>query len=214
MKLAKYTTLLLSMVLLITLNQCKNEKTAKEEKIEKSAQETAKKPVREEPRLVYDDRGNIIERYNNSYKKSDGSLRSVDSYYYTYDENNNVIKEVKESRDPDGNFKFRNINYYTYDDRNLMIDLVFHSVDENDEILRKAHHSYNYNENGHKIEDIGYAEDGSVISRIILDPDEKGALRSEEYIYYDAQGAISDHKKYYYTQYGLEKTVDLLKDKE
>ncbi len=212
MNMTKYLIPVWGLFFVMTFIQCNNEKTAKEEKIQRPENETPKKPVREEPRLVYDDRGNIIERYNNSYRKSDNSLRSVDSYFYTYDDNNNVIKEIKESRDPDGNFKFRNINYYTYNDRNLMIDLVFHSVDEEGEILRKAHHSYNYNDNGHKIEDIGYAEDGSVISRIILDPDEEGALRSEEYIYYDENGGIKDHKKYYYTKYGLEKTVDLLKE--
>ena len=213
MKITRTITLALGLILILSFMQCKNEKTAKEEKIEKAEQKDTRKRVKEEPRLVYDDKGNVTERYNNTYKKSDGTLRSVDSYFYTYDDNNNVVKEIKESRDPEGKFKFKNINYYTYDDRNLMIDLVFHSVDENEDIIRKAHHSYNYNENGHKIEDIGYADDGSVISRIILDPDEAGALRSEEYIYYDEEGAITDHKKYYYTQYGLEKTVDLLKEK-
>ena len=51
-----------------------------------------------------------------------------------------------------------------------------------------------------------------MISRIILDPDEKGALQSEEYIYYDENGNITDHKKYFYSKYGLEKTVDLMED--
>jgi len=80
-------------------------------------------------------------------------------------------------------------------------------------MLRTAHHSYQFNENGHKIEDVGYDNEGTVISRIIINPDKTGLLLSEEYIYYDEKGEIKDHKKYYYTEYGLEKEVDLMEDK-
>jgi hypothetical protein len=213
MKITRNITLIILSAMLITLVQCKNKKSEQASEKQKTEQD-AKKPVeREKPVLVHDDRGNIIERYNNSYRKTDGSIRSRDSYYYTYDDNNNVIKEIKESRGEDGSFKFKNVNHYQYDDRNLMIDLVFESYDENDVLLRTSHHSFSYNENGHKTEDVGYDNDGDVISRIIMEPDETGLLLSEEYIYYDEDGVITDHKKYYYTAYGLEKSVDLLKDK-
>jgi hypothetical protein len=210
----KHTIATISILaLLITLIQCKNDKSSET----KSKQTTEKKattpPEREEPRLVHDERGNIIERHANSYRKSDGSIRSRDSFYYTYDENNNVVLEVKESYEPDGTFRYKNVNHYTYNDKSLLIDLVFENFDADDNLVRTAHHSYKYNENGHKIQDIGYDTEGNMISQIILDPDEKGALRSEEFIKYDDNGEINDHKKYYYSQYGLEKSVDLLKDK-
>jgi hypothetical protein len=200
---------------LLMIVQC-TEGDKKKEKTEKdNTENVAPGPVKKQkPELVYDDRGNVIERHGYSYRKTDGSIRSRDSYYYTYDDRDNVIKEIKESYNPDGSLKFKNVNYYQYDDRNLKIDLVFESYNEAGEMQRTAHHSYKYNENGHKIEDIGYAENGDVISRIILSPDEDGLLRAEEYIYYDENGEIKDHKKYYYTEYGLEKTVDLLEDKE
>ncbi|GAB4315601.1 MAG: hypothetical protein Kow00127_06890 [Bacteroidales bacterium] len=166
------------------------------------------------PRLVYDDKGQVIERHAYSYRKKDGSIRSFDSFYYTRDENGNVIKEVKESYDPEMNLQYKNVNYYTYDDRNLMTELRFESYNAEGDLQRTAHHTYKYNERGHKIEDIGYFEDGSIQSKIILDPDETGALRSEEFIHYNPDGSKKDHKKYYYTSYGLERTVDLMKEED
>lgn len=213
MKSNRQFVVLLSLVLLFSFTACGPQEKKAESNDDQSEQESTKAPKKAKPTLVHDDRGNIIERHGNSYKKSDGSIRSKDSYYYTYDDSNNVIKEIKESYNLDGSRKFKNVNYYQYDDRNLKIDLVFESYDENDVMLRTAHHSYKFNERGDKTEDIGYAEDGSVISRIILDPDETGLLLSEEYLYYDENGKITSHKKYYYTEYGLEKTVDLMEDK-
>ena len=193
--------------------QCNSAEKKGETTKEKSDQKARKQVVKEKPTLVYDDHGNITERHGYSYRKTDGSIRSRDSYYYTYDDSNNVITEIKESYHTDGSLNYKNVNYYQYDDRNLKIDLVFESYDENDAMLRTAHHSYQFNENGHKIEDVGYDTEGAVISRIIINPDETGLLLSEEYIYYDEKGEIKDHKKYYYTEYGLEKEVDLMEDK-
>jgi hypothetical protein len=52
-----------------------------------------------------------------------------------------------------------------------------------------------------------------VQSKIIFEPDSTGKMLSEEYIHYNQDGTIKDHKKYYYNDYGLEKTVDLMKKK-
>lgn len=209
-----YTTLVLFAGLLV-FSQCGGSDDKKDNsKTDKTESATPGPVKKQKPELVYDDRGNIIERHGYSYRKSDGSIRSRDSYYYTYDDRNNVVEEIKESYNTDGSLKYKNVNFYQYDDRNLKIDLVFESYNEAGEMQRTAHHSYKYNENGDKIEDIGYDETGKVISRIILAPDENGLLQSEEYIYYDENGEITDHKKYYYTEYGLEKTVDLLEDNE
>lgn len=213
MKTKRTYVFLLVAAMAFTMWQCGNAGSGSGQDKGQAADQKQEPVKKEKPQLVYDDRGNVIERHGKSYRKTDGSIRSNDSYYYAYDDSNNVIKEIKESYNIDGSRKFKNVNYYQYDHRNLKIDLVFESYDENDELLRTAHHSYKYNERGHKVEDIGYANDGSVISRIIMNPDETGLLLSEEYLYYDEQGVITDHKKYFYTEYGLEKTVDLLKDK-
>lgn len=215
MALKKSVTFVLLISLSLIFIQCKNDKKTKDKKVDKTEAESKKSSEvkKEKPKLVYDDRGNITERHAFSYRKADGSIRSRDSYYYTYDDSNNIVKEIKESYDPDGSLKFKNVNYSQYDKRNLKIDLVFESYDENDVMQRTAHHSFAYNENGHKTEDVGYRNDGSVKSRIILNPNETGLLMSEEYLYYDEEGTITDHKKYYYTEFGLEKTVDLLEDK-
>lgn len=213
MKMKRTYILLVLAALAFSFVQCDNKKTGNKQDQKKESDENRAPVKKEKPTLVYDDRGNVIERHGKSYRKTDGSIRSNDSYYYTYDDSNNVVTEIKESYNVDGSRKFKNINYYQYDERNLKIDLVFESYDEDDQLLRTAHHSYKYNERGDKVEDIGYATDGSVISRIIMNPDETGLLLSEEYLYYDETGEITDHKKYFYTEYGLEKTVDLMKDK-
>jgi hypothetical protein len=191
--------------------QCKETRKKEGETQPRHAETEARKPVqREEPKLVHDERGNVIERHANSYRQSDGSIRSVDSYYYQYDDRNNVVKEVKESYDPDGTLKFKNVNYYSYNDQNLQTEIRFESYNSENQLERKARHTFHYNQLGQKIEDIGYYHDGSVKSRIILDPDETGALRSEEYIDYNEKGQKTSHMKYYYSQYGLEKSVDLM----
>jgi len=197
----------------LLLVQCNNKKKVETKKTDTPDTEESGAPVKQKPKLIYDSKGNITERHAFSYRKADGSVRSRDSYYYTYDDSSNITEEIKESYNNDGSLKFKNVNYYSYDHRNLRIDLVFESYNEDDVMQRTAHHSFKYNERGDKTEDIGYREDGSVKSRILMEPNEAGMLMAEEYLYYDEEGTVTDHKKYYYTEYGLEKTVDLLEDK-
>lgn len=190
---------------------CKNRNTPKEESKPAAEEQTPPAPKKEKPKLVYDDKGNIIERHAYSYRKSDGSVRSFDSYYYTRDDFGNVVKEVKESYKPDGTLDYKNVNYYTYNDKNQLIELRFETYNADDELQRKARNTYEYNDQGYKVLDLGYFDDGSLKSKIILDPDENGNLRSEEYINYNEDGTEKDHKKYIYSEYGLEKTIDLMK---
>lgn len=164
---------------------------------------------RQEPTIIKDDRGNIIERQSYSYRK-DNSIRSRDSYYYEYDDNNNLIKDIKESYDLEDRLIYKNINYHTFNKKNELIKTIFESYDGDNKLQQKAHSEFVYNEKGYKIEDLSFYEDGTLKGKIILDPDESGALRSEEYINYNPDGSKKDHKKYYYNQYGLEKTVDLM----
>jgi len=199
----------LIVLLAFSMIHCKNAK--KETTTEKQSTEQSTKSVREEPRLVYDDRGNIIERHAKSYRKRDESVRSVDSYYYKYDERNNLIDETKESYTVDGELKYKNVNFYTYNDKNQKIELRFFSYDKNDSLQRQARTTFEYNDLGHPVKEQNYFEDGTVKGIIIRDPDEKGALQSEEYIHYNPDGTKKDHKKYYYTEYGLGKTEDLMK---
>ena len=188
---------------------CKN--ANKETTTEKQSTEQSGKQVREEPKLVYDDRGNIIERHAKSYSKRDESVKSVEDYYYTYDERNNLIEETKESYSPDGELKYKNVNFYSYDAKNQKIELRFFTYDSNDSLQRQARSTFEYNDLGHPVKEQSYFEDGTIKGIIIRDPDEKGALRSEEYIHYNPDGSKKDHKKYYYTEYGLGETEDLMK---
>jgi hypothetical protein len=200
----------------IVLIQCSggDSKVRDESKKPAGEQSTpAKEVVKEKPKLVYDDKGNIIERHGKAYKRKDGSLRSIDNFYYQYDDRGNVIIETKESFNPDSILMYKNVNYYTYNDKNLKIEQVFKSYDGNNLLQRTARNTFRYNENGHIVEDIGYYESGAIKSRIISDPDKNGAPRSEEYINYLENGTKTDHKKYYYSQFGLQKTVDLMEKK-
>jgi len=194
--------------------QCNSPTKDKKEDTSSSDQkQELTKADRKKPELVYDKNGNVTERHSISYRKTDNSIRSKDDYYYEYDDNNNVIKEVKKSHDPEGNLQYKNVNEYTYNDKNEKIEQVFYSYNADEELQRKARNTFKYDENGHKIEDVGYFDDGAIKSKIILDPDENGRLRSEEYINYNHDGIKTDHKKYYYNEYGLEKTVDLMDKK-
>lgn len=201
---------LIVLLAFVTIN-CNNSK--KEPSNKKQATEQKAKTVREEPKLVYDDRGNIIERHSKSYSKRDESVKSIESYYYVYDEQNNVIDETKESYTPDKQLKYKNVNIYTYDDKNQKIEQHFYSYDSKDSLQRHTKTTMEYNDLGYSVKEQTYFEDGSIKGIIIRDPDEKGALRSEEYIHYNPDGTKKDHKKYYYTEYGLGKTEDLMKKK-
>lgn len=170
----------------------------------------ASKPGASEP--VRDDRGNIVERHGYTYKKTDSTIRSQESYYYTYNETNLVVEEVKESSDPEGNLLYRNINQYRYNDQNRITDVFFKSFGKNGALNRSTHHNFRYNSRGYKIEDTGFGPDGGITSRIIMEPDTNGNLLSEEFIQYDLQGSIKEHKKFYYSGQGLKKTIDLMKE--
>jgi len=201
--------------LLFTFVQCSNvpkknsdtDKTTTEQK-----NISAKKGEREKPKLVYDDKGNLIERHAYSYRKKDGSIRAKESYYYEHDDNGNVIKEIKESYSPDGKMLiYKNVNIYAYDDNNNRIEQNFSSYDTDGNLTRKARHTFKYDKYNQMIEDLGYFDDGSIQSKIIFEPDSTGKMLSEEYIHYNESGTMKDHKKYYYSDFGLEKTVDLMK---
>lgn len=202
--------LLIGIALVVLLSEGCKDKSSKENK---NKVEKVQPPKKVEPTIIKDSLGNVTERRANSYRKKDGSLRSSDKYYYTYDKNNNVIHEIKESYTPSGELIYKNVNHYVFNEKNQNVELRFESYDINNELQRKARHTYAYNENGHKIEDIGFFNNGDIMSKIILDPDEKGALRSEQYIYYNEDGSKKSDKIFYYSATGLEKTVDLMKDK-
>lgn len=207
-----YLLIALGIVFLFSVS-CDNNSAKSKHKEKTTKQAGQQQSEKIEPVVIKDSLGNVIERHTNSYRKKDGSLRSSDKYFYSYDCNKNLIHEIKESYSPDGILQFKNVNFYDFNELNQNIELRFESYDGNGELQRKARHTFAYDKNGFKIEDIGYFDNGSIMSRIILDPDEKGALRSEEYIYYTEEGTITSDKKYYYSSTGLEKTVDLLKEK-
>ncbi len=183
--------------------------TQKETPTKKTAQQTAP-PGREEPRLVYDDNGNITERHAKSYRKSDGSVRSVDSYFYKYDRKNKLIEEIKESFTAKGELIYKNKSVFTYDKKDQKTEMQFFAYDKNDSLQRQARTTFEYNYAGYQVVEKSYFSDGNLKGEIIREPDEKGDLISEEFIHYNPDGSKKDHKKYYYTAYGLDRTEDLM----
>jgi hypothetical protein len=189
------------------LVQCSN--PAKEEKSQVPA--SKEKPLeRERPKLVHDARGNITERHAISYR-SDNSIRARESYYYKYDDRNNLIEETKESSTPQGELVYKNINYYTYNSLNQKVEQKFFSYNKDNQIQQQARNTFRYNAKGDVIEEKSYFENGSVKSVVNTGRNELGELKSEEYIYFNKEGEKTGHKKYHYTQYGLERTEDLMK---
>ena len=196
----------MALMVTILLINCKNQK-----KEEKSKSPVLDKDVnREKPKLVYDAKGNITERHANSYR-SDNSIRAMDSYYYNYDDRNNVIEESKESFTPEGELVYKNVNFYTYNDLNQKTEQKFFSYDKNNVLQRQARNTYKYNAKGELMEEKTYFENGAVKSIINTERNELGDLKSEEYIHFNPDGTKTDHKKYHYTKYGLERTEDLMK---
>lgn len=208
--LIKIVNTCLFLILALIMVFCSNTKK------EPASKETSKqiiKPAPEKPRLVHDESGNIIERHVKSYRKSDGSVRSEDSYYYQYDKRNNLIEETKKSHTIDGLLIYKIVNFYTYNKKDQKIEMQFYSYDKNDSINRQARTTFEYNNLGQLIIEQSYFKDGTIKGVIIHESNEKGDLISEEYIHYNPDGFKKDHKKYYYTEYGLDKTVDLMETK-
>lgn len=192
--------------------QCNNSTTeTKKDKNQTEDKKPASKSQTKEPaKLVYDDNENIIERHNKAYQK-DGSLRSMDDYYYKYDDRGNVIEEIKESHDADGVLSYKNVNFYTYDDKNQKIELRFFSYNGNEELQRKARNTYEYNDRGLCVLEHSYNNEDKLFLKIIRYQNDAGELTAEEFIHFDDNGEKKDHKKYHYSQFGLEKTEDMMK---
>lgn len=210
--LIKFVNIGLIALLAFGMIYCKNAKKEPENKKQSTEQKGKnEKSGREEPKLVYDDNGNVIERHAKSYRRTDESVRSVDSYYYTFDDRNNLVEEIKESYTPEGELNYKNVNFYKYDDKNQKIELLFSSFDKNDVRQRQARTTIEYNEFGHPYKEQTYYEDGTTLRDVLIrETDEAGEISSEEYIHYNPDGSKKDHKKYYYTEYGLDKTEDLM----
>lgn len=187
--------------------QCDNTQT--ETSSQKTTQQIAP-PEREKPRLIYDNNGNITERHAKSYRKSDGSIRSVDSYFYTYDHKNRLIEETKKSFTVDGEIIFKNKSIYNYNKKDLKTEILFLVFDINDSIQRRARTTFDYNNAGYLVVEKSYFNDSILKSKIIRKPNEKGDLVSEEFIHYKPDGSKKDHKKYYYTAHGLDRIEDLM----
>jgi hypothetical protein len=192
--------------LLLLFTQCQNPQ--KEDKTKAPVSEKATK--REKPKLVYDAKGNITERHAYNYR-SDNTIRAMDSYFYKYDERNNLIEETKESFTPEGELVYKNINFYIYNDLNQKVEQKFYSYDKNDQLQQQARNTFRYNKKGELFEERTYFETGAVKSIINTERTDDGLLKSEEYIYFDPNGIKTDHKKYHYTKYGLERTEDFMK---
>lgn len=206
----KYVNISIIVLMVFGMIYCKNAK--KESQTKKQTTEVKEgKQNREEPKLVYDDNGNVIERHAKSYRRTDESVRSVDSYYYKYDDKNNLIEETKESYTPEGELNYKNVNFYKYNDKNQKIELLFASYDMNDVRQRQAKTTIEYNEYGHPFKEQTFHEDGTTLRDVLIrETDEAGEILSEEYIHYNQDGSKKDHKKYYYTDYGLDRTEDLM----
>lgn len=187
--------------------QCSN--SANEDKLITSDQEV-KPSRREKPTLVYDDKGNIIERHSYSYR-SDNSIRAKEHFYYTYDDRNNLIEETKESESPQGELVYKNVNHYTYNSLNQKVEQKFFSYNKENQVRQQSRSTFRYNAKGEVIEEKSYFEDGSVKSIVNTERNDRGELQSEEYIYFDKEGKKTGHKKYHYSKYGLERTEDLMK---
>ncbi len=194
-------------VFLLCFIQCENKvKPQKDGKKNLSAND--KTNQREQPKLVYDTNGNIIERHANSYR-SDNTIRSVDSYFYKYDKRNNLTEETKESYSPEGVLDYKNVNLYTYNNLNQKIEQKFSNYKEG-KLQLLAKNTYSYNTKGEIIEEKSYYENGVVKSIINTARTDAGDLKSEEYIDFDQEGTKTSHKKYHYTKLGLERTEDLM----
>lgn len=185
---------------------------AHKETPQKKATKQIAPPVSEEPRIVYDEKGNITERHAKSYTNSDGSVRSVDSYFYKYDRKNKLIEEIKESFTLEGELIYKNKSVYTYDSKDQKIEMQFFAYDKNKSLQRQARTTFEYNDAGYQVIEKSYFSNGTVKGEIIREPDEKGDLISEEFIHYNLDGSKKDHKKYYYTAYGLDRTEDLMEE--
>jgi hypothetical protein len=188
------------------LSHCKNS-----HKNEKAQEPVSHETMsREKPKLVYDAKGNITERHAYSYR-SDNSIRSLDSFYYKYDDRNNLIEETKESFTPEGDLVFKNVNFYNYNDLNQKTEQKFFSYDKDNNLQQQARNTYRYNAKGELTEEKTYFNNGAVKSIINTEHNDQGELKSEEYIYFSEDGIKTDHKKYHYTKYGLERTEDFMK---
>lgn len=207
--LIKLLNICLLILLAFVLIHCNN--IQKETPLKKATKQIAP-PVREEPRLVYDKKGNITERYAKSYRKSDGSVRSVDSYYYKYDKRDNLIEETKESFTVAREFIYKNKSVYTYTKKDQKAEKLYYVYDINDSLQHQAKTTFEYNDVGYLVIERSYFIDGTVKGEIIREPNEKGDLISEEFIHYNPDGSKKDHKKYYYTAYGLDRTEDMMEE--
>lgn len=207
MKLFRFATILFLLVLFFSCNNSekKTEKNSTAKQIEAPA-----KTEREKPVLVHDDRGNIIERHSKSYTK-ENSIRTIDDYFYKFDENNNRIEEIKESHNSSGELQYTTRNYFKYNQNNKLVEQNLNNYDANSNLLNTALNKYKYDNQGRKIKDTGYYPGGELKSIIILSYGESGFLEWEEYIDYNENGNKINHKKYLYTNNTLQKTIDLMK---
>ncbi len=169
-----------------------------------------KASARKEPELLYDAKGNITERHSANYR-SDNTIRSIENYYYKYDSRNNLVEEIKESRNPQGEPVYKNVNQFTYNELNQKTEQKFFSYDHNSHLQQQARNTFHYNGKGDLIEEKSYFPGGSVKSVITTERTNDGLLKAEEYIYYNEKGEKTGHKKYSYSRFGLEKTEDLMK---
>lgn len=118
----------------------------------------------------------------------------VDSYYYLFDEFGNLLK--KNSYDYVGNLKYGFEYEYEYDEKqNLTFMGVASGRDQAKNIIK-----YRYDDNGNRIEEIGYDPNGNVFMKMTYKYDDNGNLTEEKS--YDSDSGIDSKSIYKYDASG------------
>lgn len=138
------------------------------------------------PRIVKDQSGQVIERYDVTFG-ANGEVKARNEYHYTYDSRGNRTSEQIWSRTQGGVLISRVHNTFVYNN-GLLQELTFVSYDENDQEDSWRQNRYKYDGQGRETEVTLYTKQGLPVSSTQRLYNDKGSLWKEITIEYDRNG--------------------------
>lgn len=148
----------------------------------------------------YDNFGNLVERTENDYDKQ-GNIRFKNRYTYRYDERQRRVEQWFYQNTPDDRPVFSNVNHMKYDEKDQKTENIFIGYDAAGNETNWAKNVYKYNNEGRVTEDVTYNKEGFPLFKVNYNF-EKGLLVSENFVYYDGKGNITEKKTLKYDEYG------------
>ncbi len=148
----------------------------------------------------FDDQGNLIERTENVYDQN-GNVQRKHRYTYRYDDRGQRVEQWFYQSTPDDRPIQSSVNHTKYNNKGWKTENIYIGYDAQGNEINWAKNVYKHNSAGQVTEDVTSNKSGFPVFKVNYNY-EDGVLVSENFVYYDGKGGVTEKKTLKYDPYG------------